>query len=62
MAYTPIQFTYVHTMGRDIVKPVMVLAPGLERVQEKSLAQHLGVSRKSVKLAPPERAMEITGA
>jgi prolyl-tRNA editing enzyme YbaK/EbsC (Cys-tRNA(Pro) deacylase) len=42
-------------------KPVIVVASGDQRVDDKKLAALLNVNRKKVKIASPEQCVEITG-
>jgi Cys-tRNA(Pro) deacylase len=42
-------------------RPVLVIANGSRRVDERLVARHLGVGRKRVKMARPEQALAITG-
>jgi Cys-tRNA(Pro) deacylase len=42
-------------------EPVLVIANGAGRVDDRLVAGHLGVGRKRVKMARPEQALEITG-
>lgn len=42
-------------------EPLLVINNGLARVDRKKLAAHLGVGRKRVKFADPDRVLEITG-
>ena len=41
--------------------PILVINNGLARVKRKKLAAYLGMSRKRVKFASAEQALEITG-
>ena len=56
----------VDAMTKNIVclvagLPLLVIAAGLSRVDDRALARHHGVGRKKVGLAAPDRAYEITG-
>ncbi|MBK9712049.1 MAG: hypothetical protein IPO81_12120 [Kouleothrix sp.] len=56
----------VAAMTKNIVclvagAPVLVIAAGLSRIDDRALAQHYGVGRKKVGLAAAERAYAITG-
>lgn len=42
-------------------EPILVIANGTGRVDPRKIAAHFGVSRKKVKFASPEQALEITG-
>jgi Cys-tRNA(Pro) deacylase len=42
-------------------RPVLVVANGLTRVDYKRLADHLGISRRRLKLATGEQVLAITG-
>lgn len=42
-------------------EPLLVINNGLARVDQRKVATWLGVGRKQVKFASPERALEITG-
>jgi len=42
-------------------EPLLVINNGVARVDRRKLAGHLGVGRKRVKFADPERVREITG-
>jgi prolyl-tRNA editing enzyme YbaK/EbsC (Cys-tRNA(Pro) deacylase) len=42
-------------------RPVLVIANGTGRVDDRLVARHFGVGRKKVKMASPEQALEITG-
>jgi Cys-tRNA(Pro) deacylase len=42
-------------------RPVLVIANGTGRVDNRLVAHHFGVGRKKVKMASPEQALEITG-
>jgi Cys-tRNA(Pro) deacylase len=42
-------------------RPVLVIANGTGRVDDRLVAHHFGVGRKKVKMASPEQALEITG-
>jgi Cys-tRNA(Pro) deacylase len=42
-------------------QPTLVITPGTDRVDHKKIAQHFGVSRKRVKLADPQKVLEVTG-
>jgi prolyl-tRNA editing enzyme YbaK/EbsC (Cys-tRNA(Pro) deacylase) len=44
-----------------VARPVLVIANGARKVDERLVAGHLGVGRKRVKLARPEQALAITG-
>ena len=41
--------------------PLLVINNGLARVDRKKLAAHLGVGRKKVKFASPDKAFALTG-
>jgi len=41
--------------------PVLVIAAGPARIDDRALAQHFGVGRKKVGLAKPDQAFAITG-
>jgi prolyl-tRNA editing enzyme YbaK/EbsC (Cys-tRNA(Pro) deacylase) len=41
--------------------PHLVIAAGEARISYKKLAGHLGMSRRKVKMASPEKALEISG-
>jgi prolyl-tRNA editing enzyme YbaK/EbsC (Cys-tRNA(Pro) deacylase) len=41
--------------------PYLVVAAGEARMSYRKLAEHLGVSRRKVKMASPEQALEISG-
>lgn len=45
----------------DDSQPVLVIANGAHKVDERLVARHLGVGRKRVKMARPEQALAITG-
>jgi prolyl-tRNA editing enzyme YbaK/EbsC (Cys-tRNA(Pro) deacylase) len=56
----------VEAMTKNIVcliagEPVLVIAAGRSRIDDRALAAHFGVGRKKVGLAAPERAYAITG-
>ena len=56
----------VDAMTKNIVclvagAPVLVIAAGLSRIDDRALAGHYGVGRKKVGLAPPGAAYAITG-
>jgi len=56
----------VATMTKNIVwlagdAAVLVIASGLTRIDDRALARQLGVGRKKVSLASPERAYAISG-
>jgi prolyl-tRNA editing enzyme YbaK/EbsC (Cys-tRNA(Pro) deacylase) len=56
----------VDAMTKNIVclvagAPVLVIAAGLSRIDDRALAAHFGVGRKKVGLAPPDAAYAITG-
>ncbi len=42
-------------------QPLVVLASGDQRVDERKLAAHFNVSRKKIKVAKPEQCVAITG-
>ena len=42
-------------------QPVLVIAYGVRKVDDRLVARHLGVGRKRVKMARPEQALAITG-
>lgn len=42
-------------------QPVLVIANGVRKVDDRLVARHLGVGRKRVKMARPEQALAITG-
>jgi prolyl-tRNA editing enzyme YbaK/EbsC (Cys-tRNA(Pro) deacylase) len=42
-------------------RPILVIATGLTRVHYKRLADHLGVSRRRIKLANAEQVLDILG-
>ncbi len=42
-------------------EPLLVINNGLAKVEQRKVAARLGVGRKRVKFASPERALEITG-
>lgn len=42
-------------------EPHVVIAAGLARIDEKKLRDALGVSRKQLRLATPEEALEVSG-
>ena len=42
-------------------QPVLVIANGTGRVDDRLVAHHFGVGRKKVKMVSPEQALEITG-
>jgi prolyl-tRNA editing enzyme YbaK/EbsC (Cys-tRNA(Pro) deacylase) len=42
-------------------EPVLVIANGLARIDSRKLADHLGITRKRVKLAGAEAVLEVTG-
>jgi prolyl-tRNA editing enzyme YbaK/EbsC (Cys-tRNA(Pro) deacylase) len=42
-------------------KPVVVLTAGDQRVHDKKLAEHFGVSRKKIKIAKPDQCVEYVG-
>ena len=42
-------------------KPILVINNGTAKVDRKKVAKRLGVSRKKLKFATPEQALEITG-
>jgi prolyl-tRNA editing enzyme YbaK/EbsC (Cys-tRNA(Pro) deacylase) len=56
----------VAAMTKNIVcmvagAPVLVIAAGQARIDERALGQHFGVGRKKVGLAKPDQAFAITG-
>jgi prolyl-tRNA editing enzyme YbaK/EbsC (Cys-tRNA(Pro) deacylase) len=56
----------VEAMTKNIVcivagAPVLVIAAGTSRIDDRALAQHFGVGRKKVGLAAPDHAYAITG-
>jgi prolyl-tRNA editing enzyme YbaK/EbsC (Cys-tRNA(Pro) deacylase) len=42
-------------------KPILVIARGIQRVDERRIAAHFGVGRKQVKLANGEQTLATTG-
>jgi len=42
-------------------QPIVVLTAGDQRVHDKKLAQHFGVSRKKIKIATPDQCVEFVG-
>lgn len=42
-------------------RPMLVIANGTRKVDERLVARHFGVGRKRAKMARPEQALEITG-
>ena len=42
-------------------EPLLVISNGLTRVDRRKIATHLGLSRKQIKFANAEQALEITG-
>jgi Cys-tRNA(Pro) deacylase len=42
-------------------QPVLVIANGTGKVDDRLVAHHFGVGRKRAKMARPEQALEITG-
>ena len=56
----------VESMTKNIVclidtQPVLVIAAGQSRIDDRALAQHFGLSRKKVGLARPEQAYDVSG-
>ena len=56
----------VEAMTKNIVwivagEPVLAIAAGLARIDDRALARRFGVARAKVGMASPERALEITG-
>ena len=45
----------------DGVRPQLVVSNGLSRVSYRMLADHLGISRKRVRMARPPEVQEMTG-
>jgi Cys-tRNA(Pro) deacylase len=42
-------------------QPTLVITPGTDRVDNKKIAKHFGVSRKRIKLADPQTVLAVTG-
>ena len=42
-------------------QPILVIANGTYKVDDRLIARHFGVGRKRAKMARPEQALEITG-
>ncbi len=56
----------VAAMTKNIVwlvagAPVLAIAAGLARIDDRALARRFGVARSKVGMASPERALELTG-
>lgn len=52
---------FIVKSGDEVMRPVLVIANGLTRVDYKKLASLLGVSRRQVRIANPEQVEAITG-
>lgn len=42
-------------------RPILAIAAGAARIDERALAQHFGMGRKKVKLASPQQTWEASG-
>lgn len=52
---------FVVKEGDGDYRPLLVISNGLSRIDYKSLADHLGVSRKRLRMARPKQVLAMTG-